>query len=45
MSDNYLDNPNLDRLEAYEKALDVVHDDKKVIFSLQKIMNFDSCLH
>lgn len=45
MSDEYLDNPELGRAEAYEKALDIAHDDKEVVFSLKKIINFGSCLH
>lgn len=37
MSDEYLDNPELSRAEAYEKSLDVAHDDKEVVFSLKKL--------
>lgn len=40
MSDEYLDNPELGRAEAYEKALDVAHDDKEVVFSLKKNYEF-----
>lgn len=45
MSGEYLDDPELGREEAYENALDIAHKDEDVVFSLNKIMNFGSCLH
>lgn len=45
MADEYLDNPNMSREDAYEKAADYACDTDYVVSALSKIINFGSYFH